>query len=336
MEKEFKVQGKNTYSLAPMVQNFATTTIAQFIQLQTLCYHYDIAICCSYMRAATCDLLTDLNNLVLAGKLPKRSKEQKGRAYLNKKGMMVFCNAQFKAYPYQKVIGTQDSFSLENIKWVNNLLLQNYKEKLAPETKTLSLMPDQISKENITETMLQAVAKYRMTFDLNRDLRTLYEARNKVFAAIQTQSLITRKEEGKAYIDAENVIRFKTTEAEPPEAPVIQELPKEPEAVYIYSQAAAGKRYVYYGTPEHYEHFECPVRTSRKAYSAQVIKLFTSPVTIYVHKTAAGFIDYDEAFCSDLEKEIHAHLLAHNIKVAIEDASCKAFAEVVKQESAIC
>lgn len=210
MTTNFEVKDRNTYSLAALVNPHATTSIAQFLQIQTLCYHYDIAVCCTESRANTCDLLTLLNNAARTGQLPVRTTKI-GRAYLNKSGIMVFSDNNLKPYAYQKLIGESASLSLPQIKHVNNMMLKNYKEKgLSLVERASRLVPSNTTIETITKTMLNVVKYYRVTFDLNRDLSALYEAQQKCLIAIGNGAIPARTETGESYIENQ-VIRFKAT-----------------------------------------------------------------------------------------------------------------------------
>lgn len=210
MTTNFEVKERNTYSLAALVNPQATTSIAQFIQIQTLCYYYDIAVCCTESRANTCDLLTSINNAADAGKLPVRT-NKKGRAYINKSGIMVFSDASFKPYAYQALLGESANLSLPQIKHVNNMLLKNYKQKgLSTMERASRLVPSNTTIETITKTMLNVVKYYKVTFDLNRELSALYEAQQKCLIAIGNEAIPARNVPGESYIENQ-VIRFKAT-----------------------------------------------------------------------------------------------------------------------------
>lgn len=302
--KNFDVKDRNTYSLAALVSPQATASIAQFIQIQTLCYYYDIAIYCPEYRADVCDLLTELNNAAQAGQLPKRDKGR-GRAYINKSGIMVFCDENTRPLPYQALIGKSSSLSISQIKHVNNMLLKNYKQKgLDAAERASRLIPSDVTLESITKTMMVVVKLYKITFSLNRSLEELYEAQNKCSLGIKDGTVKLRNTPGESYIDNQ-VIRFKaydpvetdnsdnventkteegvaqaasssqqessnTAAAVQEAVQTITEAVKvtetQPSHLFIYHKAAADKtaRIVYIGNETGVTSFSCAYRTSVK------------------------------------------------------------------------
>lgn len=209
---EFVVRENNMHSMADMVDPDLTSTIAQFLQLQTLCYYYDIAIVCNEKRQQTCDLLTHLNQLAKKGMLPKRTKQLKGRAYLNKDGVMIFSDMHFKPYSYAKriTLTSNSDLSLSQIKYINNMLLKNYRTcRLTPQEKSYAILPKGEDKTTIQNTMMQVVQFYKVTFDLNRPIEELYNSQCRCLRGIAYKSIPAREVDGEAYINDNHVICFK-------------------------------------------------------------------------------------------------------------------------------
>ena len=325
--KDFEVKNNNTYSMASLVRPEATTSIAQLMQLQTLCYYYDIAIVCSESRQATCDLLTELNNLALQKALPRR-RNAKGRAYLNKNGVMIFSDNHFKPYAYQMLIDDQSNhkLSLEQIKYVNNMLLKNYKNKgLEPAERAATLIPQSITLESIKANMLKIVKQYRVTFDLNRGLQDLYIAQNKCFRAIEAGKITTRKEEGEVYIDENQIIRFRAF-ITPTETNQLEGVTHSAPSFYIYSLTDKDKtsRFVFYGNADSTNVFECPVRTTVKTYTAKVIEKLTQgyqDFIVYVDKKAVSFTEDLNEFSGKTDVLVNSLAQTHKFEIRLLDST---------------
>lgn len=365
--KNFKVEERNTYSLAALVKADATTSVAQFIQLQTLCYYYDIAIYCSEFRAITCDLLTELNNAAQAGQLPVRA-NKKGRAYLNGKGVMVFSDNNLKPLPYKTLIGSESSLTRSQIKYINNILLKNYKEKgLSVEERTARLVPGDVTVESITKTMMVIVKLYKITFDLNRSLEELYEAQNKCALAIKANRLTLRRISGESYIENQ-VICFKAggpaedngeiTKAAPEvavteeaEKVAIKNIEKEGNQIkeevikdvahatsfFVFSKPSEdkSKRMIYIGNKAQFIYLESSYRTSIKACTALAIKEIVcdghSDAVIFIDKKAEGFIKEINDYSSDTDISIQELAKEHNLDLQIVDTSNQAYIDFVLQ-----
>lgn len=336
--KNFEIKETNTYSLAALVSSNATTSIAQFLQLQTLCYYYDIAICCTESRALTCDLLTELNNAAQAGQLPARV-NKRGRAYLNKSGIMVFSDQNLKALPYQKLIGASPDLSLSQIKHVNNVMLKNYKEKgLKVEEKAARLIPADVTIESITKTMMEIVKLYKITFDLNRSLEELYEAQNKCFLAIKADRLTLRKISGESYIE-DQVIRFKVA-IDPVENNIQEEVTKDvahAASFYVFSKPSEdrSKRVIYIHDGASVFTLDCKYRTTVRACTCLAINHLLenghSDATIYINKKAEDLMMDLGEFSDEEDRHIQKLTQENRLVLKVVNESSQEYIDFVAQ-----
>lgn len=343
--KEFKVENRNTYSLAALVKSTSTTSIAQFMQIQTLCYYYDIAVYCSESRATTCDLLTELNNAAQAGELPIRA-NRKGRAYLNRKGIMVFSDHNCKPLPYQKLIGSVSDLTLSQATYINNALLKNYKKGLQPAEKAVQIVPGNITVESITKTMLEVVKLYKITFDLNRSLEELYEAQNKCALAIKADRLTLRKVSGESYIENQ-VICFRTAVAPAEETTNVEtEEIKEEEVTKdvahatsfcIFSKPNEDKtaRIIYIQEDSMIYTLETKYRTSITQCTCLAIKHIAengySDAVIYIDEKAKDLIAEPGEYTTELEKLTQTIAKDNSLELKLADKKSQNYLDFIAQ-----